>query len=468
MSEKKTSRRDFLKKTAASTVVAGTAPAIMLSRRGEAAAPAPASSASANDALQIATIGIGARGFQNTRTALEMDGVELVAAADCYDGRLTRAKEVFGDHVATTRDYREVLARSDVDAVIIATPDHWHAQIARDAMESGKHVYLEKPMVHELEEGERVIETQAKTGRVLQVGSQRVSSIMYEKAKALYEEGAIGTLNMVQARYNRNSALGAWQYSIPPDASPETIAWERFLGEAPDRPFDPKRFFRWRNYWDYGTGVAGDLFVHLYSGIHYVLGSKGPTQVMASGGLRHWQDGRDVPDVQMGIYEYPETDSHPDFTLALQVNFADGGGGGQDFQFIGDEGMITIGYNRVTLSKLPPRDEAPGYAIDTFAEKVQDEFLQNYREKYPRPVRPQIERSSEVVYEAPRGYNDDVDHFENFFQAIREGGSVTEDAVFGFRAAAPALLTNRSYRDKRAYWWDPEAMRLVPREAVGR
>ena len=460
MSEKKTSRRDFIKRAAASTLAAGAAPTIMMSRESKATSGPSASPISANDTLQIATIGIGGRGFHDTRTALKMDGVELVAAADCYEGRLTRTNEAFGDHVATTRDYREVLGRSDVDAVIIATPDHWHSQIAQEAMEAGKHVYLEKPMVQDLAEGHQVIDAQKKSGRVVQVGSQRVSSIMYEKAKELYEEGAIGTLNMVQARYNRNSALGAWQYSIPPDASPETIAWEQFLGEAPDRPFDPKRFFRWRNYWDYGTGVAGDLFVHLYSGIHYVLGSKGPTQVMASGGLRHWLDGRDVPDVQMGIYEYPETDSHPDFTLALQVNFADGGGGGQDFQFIGDEGMITIGYNRVVLSKLPPRDEAPGYTIGTFAEEVQDEFLQNYRAKYPRPARPQIEQSSEVVYEAPDGYDDDIDHFENFFRAIREGGSVTEDAVFGFRAAAPALLTNRSYRNKRIYRWDPDAMEL--------
>ena len=461
MPKRDPSRREFLKRTAASTLAVGAAPTILLGGEGPAASARPAPPMAANDAVQVGLIGAGLRGFHDARTAAAMDGVELVAVADCYDGRLARAGEVFGDQVMTTRDYREVLSRSGVDAVIVATPDHWHAQIAQDALAAGKHVYLEKPMVHDLDEGHAVIDAQKQAGRIVQVGSQRVSSIMYEKAKQLYEEGAIGTLNMVQARYNRNSALGAWQYSIPPDASPETVAWEQFLGDAPDRPFDLERFFRWRNYWDYGTGVAGDLFVHLYSGIHYVLDAKGPTQVMASGGLRHWQDGRDVPDVQMGLYEYAATERHPDFTLALQVNFADGGGGGQDFQFVGDEGMITIGYNQVSVSKLPPRDEAPGYTVDTFAEKVQDEFLKDYRARYPEPERPQIEQSSEVVYQAPGGYDDDVSHFENFFQAIREDGAVTEDATFGFRAAAPALLTNLSYRDKRAYRWDPEAMELV-------
>ena len=281
---------------------------------------------SANDRIQVATIGLGGMGTGDTESSTAIPGVELVAVADVYDGRRERANESFGKKVFTTRDYREVLARPDVDAVIIATPDHWHAQIAIDAMNAGKDVYCEKPMVQRVEDGQRVVEAQKKTGRIMQVGSQRVSSIVYKKAQEVYRSGAIGELNMVEAWWDRNSAIGAWQYSIPPDASPDTIDWDRFLGRAPKVPFEPVRLFRWRNYRDYGTGVAGDLFVHLFSGMHFVTGSIGPVRVYATGGLRYWKDGRDVPDVMLGLYDYTATSAHPAFNLALRVNFVDGAG----------------------------------------------------------------------------------------------------------------------------------------------
>ncbi|HBY60297.1 MAG TPA: oxidoreductase, partial [Solibacterales bacterium] len=213
----------------------------------------------ANDRVQIASIGVGIMGLGDLETAIALPGVKLVACCDVYQGRLARAKEVAGDDLFTTRDYREVLARKDVDAVIIATPDHLHAQMAVEAMGAGKDVYVQKPMVQKVEQGLGLVAAQKRTGRILQVGSQRVSSIVYEKARQLIASGAIGAVNMVEAWTDRNTAIGAWQYSIPPDASPETVDWDRFLAQAPKRPFEPVRLFRWRNYQDYGTGVAGDL-----------------------------------------------------------------------------------------------------------------------------------------------------------------------------------------------------------------
>src|SRR5688572_15000872 len=154
-------------------------------------------------------------------------------------------------------------------------------------------------MVQKIEEGKTVIDAQKKTGRILQIGSQYASSVVFHKAAELIKQGAIGELNMVQAHLDRNTAIGAWQYSIPPDASPQTVDWDRFLGHAPKRPFEAVRFFRWRNYSDYGTGVAGDLYVHLLTGLHVATGALGPNRIYAAGGTRFWKDGRDAPDVML-------------------------------------------------------------------------------------------------------------------------------------------------------------------------
>jgi predicted dehydrogenase len=453
-SPEKNSRREFLKLAAASTIVAGSSTTIL----GSGGTQEPARNISPSDRIRLATIGIGGQGTGDTTTALRVPGVELVAVADVYDGRLVRAKEVFGEKLFTTRDYREILARDDVDAVIIATPDHWHTQISIDAMGAGKDVYCEKPMVHSVDEGARIIEAQRKTKRVFQVGSQRVSSIVYHKAKELLASGAIGELNLVEAWWNRNSALGAWQYSIPPDASPQNVDWDRFLGKARKVPFEPVRLFRWRNYRDYGTGVAGDLFVHLFSGIHLVVGVNGPTRVMTTGGLRYWNDGRDVPDVMLGLYDYPRASGHPPFNLFLKVNFADGAGENSGFRFVGSEGVMTIG-SGVTLSRRP-RPKEPGYTINTFPAAVQETFLKEYRAKYPED-RKRIGEASEQTYSAPAGYSDSFDHFTNFFEAVRTRNPVTEDAVFGLRAAGPALLSNQSYFENRPIGWNPETMKVT-------
>lgn len=413
----------------------------------------------ANDTIQVAAIGAGIMGHADIESARAQEGVRLIAVADVYQGRLTRARELWGDDLFVTRDYREILARRDVDVVLIATPDHWHARIAIEAMEAGKDVYVEKPMIQQLDEGRAVLEAAQRAGRILQVGSQRVSSIVYQKAKDLLAAGAIGELNLVEAWWDRNSALGAWQYSIPPDASPQTIDWDRFLGHAPKRPFEPVRLFRWRNYRDYGTGVAGDLFVHLFSGLHFVTGALGPSRIYATGGLRFWKDGRDVPDVMLGLYDYPAQGKLPAFNLALRVNFVNGASENSGFRFVGSEGTLSIGRG-VTLSRVP-RETEPGYTIATFPKAVQEEFLKQYRKQYP-PVKPSadaIRPQSEERYEPPPGYGDHRDHHRVFFEAVRSRKPVIEDAAFGLRAAAPALLSNVSYFDQRVLEWDAVAMR---------
>jgi predicted dehydrogenase len=415
---------------------------------------APAAPVAANDNIQFALIGAGIQGQGDTKIAVQVPGVKLVAVADCYQGRLDHSKELWGADIFTTRDYSEILARKDIDAVIVATPDHWHKQASIDAMKAGKDVYCEKPMIHLYADGPEMIATSRETKRILQVGSQRVSSIVYAKTKELLASGAIGELNMVTAHWDRNSAMGAWDYTVPLDASTETCDWPRFLGSAPQIPFNAEQFFQWRKWKAYGSGVAGDLFVHLFSGTHFITGSLGPSRGMATGGLRFWKDGRNVPDVMLGLFDYR------DFNLSLRVNFVDGGSESEGLLFSGSEGQMEIGGNGVTVSRSP-REKAPGYTIGTFTEAMQKQILAQYNAKYPLIHFEGAPPASNERYQAPPGYSDSYDHFHNFFNSVRTRQPVVEDAVFGYRAAGAALLSNLSYEKGTIVKWDPEAMKLL-------
>jgi predicted dehydrogenase len=444
-------RRGFLKAAGAATTGTLLASRLHASDALQSEAPHPVS---ANDHIQIALIGAGGQGMGDTKTAIQVPGVKLVAVADCYDGRLAHSKELWGDDIFTTRDYAEILARKDIDAVIIGTPDHWHRQASVDAMKAGKDVYCEKPMIHLYSDGPEMIEAARATKQILQVGSQRVSSLIYAKAKELLAAGAIGQLNMVTARWDRNSSMGAWNYTVPPDASPETCDWPRFLGTAPKIAFNAEQFFQWRKWKAYGSGVAGDLFVHLFSGTHFITGSHGPTRGMATGGLRFWNDGRDVPDVMLGLFDYKEG-----FNLSLRVNFVDGGEESEGLIFTGSEGTMEIAGSSVSVSRVP-REKAPGYTIGTFTEAMQKQFLAEYSAKYPPHADGETLAGTEK-FVAPAGYSDSYDHFKNFFASVRSRQPVVEDAVFGFRAAGAALLSNLSIERGAIVKWDPDAMKLA-------
>jgi predicted dehydrogenase len=409
----------------------------------------------ANDHIQLALVGAGIQGQGDTHAALQVPGVKLVAVADCYQGRLDHSKELWGNDVFTTRDYKEILARADVDAVLVATPDHWHKQASIDALKAGKDVYCEKPMIHLYSDGPEMIEAARATGKILQVGSQRVSSMIYEKARDLLASGAIGQLNMVTARWDRNSSLGAWNYTVPLDASTETCDWPRFLGTAPKIAWNAEHFFQWRKWKAYGSGVAGDLFVHLFSGTHFITGAKGPTRAVASGALRFWKDGRDAQDVMLGIFDYPEG-----FNLSLRVNFVDGGEESEGLIFTGSEGTMEIAGNSVSVSRSP-RPKGPGLMISTYTEAMQKQLNAAYDAKYPKEHPTGTPPMLMDKYVAPPGYSDSYDHFHNFFDSVRSRKPVVEDAVFGFRAAGAALLGNLAIERDAVVHWDPVAMKLV-------
>jgi predicted dehydrogenase len=445
------SRRSFLNKMAKTLAAASFVPGMIkaaekernfeLLKRGE--------KYSANDQIQIALIGAGGMGNADTSTAVTVPGVKLVAACDLYDGRLEDMKKKYGN-IFVTKEYREILERKDIDAVIVATPDHWHRDISIDAMNKGKAVYCEKPMVHDITEGPSVIEAQQRNKAVFQVGSQGMSSLGNEKAKQLFESGAIGQLNYAEGFWARNSPGGAWQYEIPADASDKTVDWKRFLKNYPDRAFDAKRFFRWRCYKDYGTGVSGDLFVHLFSSLHFIVSSAGPEKIMAAGGLRFWKDGREVPDVLLGMFDYPQTEKHPAFNLSLRVDFVDGTADNTYLRLVGNEGSMIVEWDKVTLTKnrtYPPSGEP------TISKDKPDPWAYD-RKKILDP--------GATVFKAEDGYKGaHFDHHYNWALSIRGRKPVTEDALFGYRAAAPALLCNDSYFREKTIKWDPVKLKSI-------
>jgi predicted dehydrogenase len=464
MQKSSSSRRKFLKQLTGTALAMGAGPVASLAAKEnlETQILQYQKKFTANDAINIAVIGMGIMGNNNAASSLQVPGIKMVAACDLYTGRLERAKELYGKDIFTTNDYRKILERKDIDAVIIATCDQWHARITKDALKAGKHVYCEKPMVHYISEGLDVIKAQKESGKVVQIGSQYVSNIVFQKAHELYKSGEIGKLNMVNAVYDRQDALGAWEYTMPTDASPETVDWDRYIEGMKKIPYDPKKFFWWRNYREFGTGVAGDLFVHLLSGTHVITDSKGPEKIYASGQLCYWKDGRNVPDLMAGTMQYPETPEHSPFQLTLQVNFVSGTGGSETTRFVGDEGTIEVHGNGLTVhhSKMP---EAPGIggwdALETYPEAMQKELLKRYNEKYSAEQQKRHNKP-DIVYKAPENFDSSLQHHINFFDSIRNGKPVVEDAVFGFRAAAPALACNESYFKNKIIHWDPVQMKL--------
>ncbi len=460
----KFSRLSFLKKAGITATAIAGAPFIFTKSKSKSSVielePKVPVNYAKNDHIQIALIGAGKMGQGDTRTALQVDGVKLVAACDLYDSRLKRCKEIFGDDIYTTRDYREVLDRDDVDAVIIATSDNWHDLISIDSLNKNKAVYVEKPMVHHIEQGAAVIRAEQNSNAPLIVGAQGTSSVLNEKARDLVAEGAIGNIVFVEAYTDRYSHEGAWQYPIPPNASTDEIDWETYLKDLPYRPFDPKQFFWYRNYQDFGTGVAGDLFVHLFASIHQITRSIGPNRILATGGLRMWDDGRDVPDVHLGLFDYPETDTHPAFNVSLRVNFADGSGGGSYMRYVGTEGEMLTRGGELIIRKSKLHDAPAMTNFGEFDETVRKELEEHYNKIYPDPD-PKVLDPEELVYRSAHTVGTRQQHFINLFHSMRTGEKVFHDATYGLRSAAPALAANLSLFQNKVINWDPEQMKLI-------
>lgn len=401
-----------------------------------------------NSTLNIALIGGGKMGVSDTRTALSTQKAKLVAFCDLYDTRIENARKRWGNEIFISKDYNDILSLKNIDAVIIATPDHWHQKIAIEAMNSGKHVYCEKPVIHKIEEGEKLINTQRRTGKVFEVGSQGMSSWGNKAARELIKNGVIGKVNVIEGQFS--GAPGVLRpFVAPEEASEESIWWDRFLGNAPKRPFDAQRFLAWRNWRDYGTTIAGDLFVHVIASVHYIMDTIGPEKVYSTGGMRYYKNGsRDTPDVMLGHMDYPDN-GYGEFTLSLSANYVDGISkkwGSTDFKIIGEKGTLDVRWDQVILKTLKEIDAKELSMLDNISDGIGEKIVVN-RNEYQLNA-PRTDKGAH--------YN----HFVNLFHAIHTDTPIAADVAFGVRASAVALLCNKSYEQNKAIGWNSKTLKV--------
>ena len=432
-------RRDFVRLGAGAAVAGAAVNATLL----EPAALAAQREASGRK-IRFASIGTGIRGCDLLRSARNVPTGECVGTADLYDMHQRAGIEAWGADVPTSRDYRALLDRKDVDAVIVAVADFQHRRVVLDAVAAGKDVYCEKPMSHNVADGLAMVEAVETNKRIFQAGSQRVSNIVYKKAAEIYASGRLGEVHLIEGHSDRNSPSGAWVYPIPPDASPQTIDWETYLRDAPARPFDAARFFRWRCFKEYGEGVAGDLYVHLLSGMQCISGINAiPSRAYSTGSLTHFNDGRDFPDLLATLYDYPGV------TVSLHCN--QNNEAGEPIIFHGKEATMVINSNSLTVT---PQDTSPrpeGYALNGWTAEAKRQYLNEWHEAHPAPP----PRLGEVEsYAAPQGYDDTADHLASFFHAVETREHVVEDEVFGNNAAVACHMANHSYFHRTVAAWD--------------
>jgi predicted dehydrogenase len=439
----KFSRRRFLEIGAGAAGASLAAKSALLNPKQLLASPRPVA---ASDRLRFGIIGIGMQGSGLLADSIDLPGIECVAAADLYNGRHTLAREITDKpNLPVTRRYHELLANKDVDCIVAAVPDHWHKQVVVDAVSAGKDIYCEKPMSHSAADGVEMVAAAKKTRRIVQIGSQRVSSLICAKARDLVAQGTLGELMMVEGWLGRNDPTGAWEYPPPTDLSPETLDWDTWQGTVPKRAFDPYIFARWRCWKEYGTGLAGDLLVHLISGMMFMLDiNEAPRQAMAMGGIRRWKDGRNMPDVQASLFYYGD--------LPVYMRLSQGTEMPETYRIQGSKGILEVNEFGLSFSPQSGKDSIPSYYDSGFPRAMRSAYEKQWHEEND----PKIghEPMPETISFRGPDYDDMHPHLWTFFEAVRSRKPVVEDAVFGHHAALACHMANESYFRKTAVVWD--------------
>jgi predicted dehydrogenase len=416
------SRRSFLHAAGASAVAARPAARLL----------------GANDRINVGVIGLGARGSYLFQMALkrqrERGDVQVVAVCDVYRKRFERAAAQ-SDGAKAYLHHPELLQRSDIDAVFVATPDHWHAAITLEALDSGKDVYCEKPMTHTLEEAKRVYHRTLERKRILQVGVQAMSWTRWHKIREIVASGVLGQVVAGQGTYSRNDPEGDWNWPIDPEAGPDGqgenyIDWKHWLGAAPQRPFDPDRFFRFRKYWDYSGGIATDLHYHIVAPFHLALRNDHPTRVAGMGGLWVYHDGREVPDTFLNAADYPGK-----YSLLVQSSQ------------LNEVGPVTMLRGTKATMFLGDEWEGPKNRQWDHAQIVPETpYAAEFRKQHGK---------DELIIPGV-GNEGDEKHVDNFLDCVRSRKEPSCSAEVGYKVMTHIALAVRSYRESRMFSFDAE------------
>lgn len=392
------------------------------------------------DRVRFASIGVGIQGSSLLRAAVTLAQAQCVAACDLYDGRHTLAREIAGSNIRTTRRYQEILEDKNIEAVIVAVPDHWHKQITIDAIKAGKDVHCEKPMSHSIAEGEEMVRAVQQSKNFVQIGSQRVSSALFIKAKELYDSGVIGEVHQVELQLGRNTPGGAWVYPPPLDLSPANLDWNTWLGTAPKKPFDPITFVRWRAWHEYGTGMAGDLMVHLLTGMQFITGINAiPDKAHSIGGIYRWKDGRNMPDLMVTSFAYGAVPVTVRLTLGTETP--------EMTRIMGPKGVIEVTDNTVILTPQLGVDRSPDYGINGFPAAMHAAYEKQWHAEHDAFLEAHLLQDS-TLWHGP-SWDELRPHLATFFNAVRSRKPVVEDVVFGHHAAAACHMANASYFEER-------------------
>jgi predicted dehydrogenase len=427
-------RRDFLKGAAAL-----------------AAAPAVLAQKGPNDTIGVAVIGVGTRGYYLFQEFQKIQGVEIRSICDLYDGNLKRARAAAkNDRVKTGKEWEKVMADPDIDAVVIATPDFWHAPMTIRAAESKKDVYVEKGWCTKLEDAKRMRAALKENKTVMQLGHNYNSMAQFHKAREIFRSGELGKVAAIRLYIDRTGQFPEWQFFqtyenpvMPKDASPETIDWARFTANATKRPFDPERFFLWRKWFEYGTGIAGDLLSHLWDSANMVAGLGIPETTVTQGGNYFWKDGRDVPDQWNVLMDYPKKELSVSFECTFHNRHY-----GEVEQFLGRDKTLEVSprFCRTYEAEWKPdfKDRAAKHAKELTALGYEPQDLP--------PVPDYSMKRDELQVSS---------HWQDFIDCVRSRATPRCSVDRAFEEAATIFLSVEAYKCNAKVRWDAATETIV-------